>query len=170
MLHSVKLTSSFRVLDWLLHDGFNSLVRFDSILSGCQCLSKEVNVLCSLFLLAWWLVWLGIHRHMHSPQHFISCFDVFHSGHVVVMKHDSYPLSKHHSNWSSLKCLSYAVSPMSLHCFFFMLNSKQWLIYNKLLELFLRLVLWKQIENNFFLLVLPVLPVRHRLLVGKHCT
>jgi len=49
-----------------------------------------------------------------------------------------------------------------------MLNSKEWLICSKLLELFLRLVLWKQTENNFFLLVLTVLPVRHQL--GKHCT
>jgi len=29
-------------------------------------------------------------------------------------------------------------------------------------------VLWKQMENNFVLLVLTVLPVRHQL--GKHCT
>jgi len=40
--------------------------------------------------------------------------------------------------------------------------------YSKLLELFLRLVLWKQIENDFFLLVLTALPVGHQL--GKHCT
>jgi len=43
-----------------------------------------------------------------------------------------------------------------------------WFVASKLLELFLRPVLWKQIENNFFLLVLTVLPVRHQL--GKHCT
>jgi len=48
------------------------------------------------------------------------------------------------------------------------LNSKEWPIHDKLLELFLRLVLWKQTENDFFLLVLTVRPVRHQLC--KHCT
>jgi len=48
-----------------------------------------------------------------------------------------------------------------------MLNIKEQLICGKLLELFLRSVLWKQMESNFFLLVLfTVLPVRHQ---GKHC-
>jgi len=50
----------------------------------------------------------------------------------------------------------------------FTLNSKEWLIHSKTLELFLRLALWKQMENNFFLLVLTALPVRHQL--GKCCT
>jgi len=47
-----------------------------------------------------------------------------------------------------------------------MLNSKEWPICSELLELFLRPVLWKWTENNCFLLVPTVLPVRHQL--GKH--
>jgi len=43
-----------------------------------------------------------------------------------------------------------------------MQNSKVWLIDSKLLELFPRPALWKQMENNFFLLVLTVLPVGHQ--------
>jgi len=54
-----------------------------------------------------------------------------------------------------------------------LLNSKEWLIYSKLLELFLRLVLWKQIENDFFLLVLTVLPMgrnlQHLLMLSWSC-
>jgi len=38
-------------------------------------------------------------------------------------------------------------------------TSKEWLIHNKLLELFLRLLLWKWLGNNLLLLVFTVLPV-----------
>ena len=46
-----------------------------------------------------------------------------------------------------------------------MLNSKEWLICSKPLELFLMPVLWKQ-KECFLLFVLTALPVRHQ--VGKH--
>jgi len=45
-----------------------------------------------------------------------------------------------------------------------MLNSKEWLICSKLLEFFLRPVLWKQMENDFFLLVFTALQVGHQLM------
>jgi len=44
-----------------------------------------------------------------------------------------------------------------------MLNIKDWLVWDKQLELFLRLLLWKQMGNDLFLLVLKVFLVVHQL-------
>jgi len=48
------------------------------------------------------------------------------------------------------------------NCQHFALNSMESLIHSKLLELFLRLAIWKQTENDFFFLVLTLLPATHQ--------